>query len=115
MALFDFTPLPIDENGKPIQGVFRNIGSNRKTVTTAGTAVPLMSTATEAKRLDVTALYENTDMVVVGDSTVVAASGTRKGVPLAAGNTYTFYVTDLSKVYIDSVVSGEGVSFNYFW
>lgn len=115
MALFDFTPLPRDENYTPIQGVYRNIGSGRQTVTTAGTPVQLLTSATECKRLDVTALYGNTDMVVVGGSGVVGAAGTRKGVPLAPGNTYTFYITDVSSVWLDSVVNGEGVTFNYFY
>lgn len=115
MSLSDFTPLPIDENFKPIQGVFRNIASGSKSVTTAGTRVQLLSAATECKSIDVTANYTNTDMIVVGGSGVVAASGSRKGVPIAAGNTYTFKITDVSNVWIDSVVNGEGVSFNYFW
>ena len=75
----------------------------------------LASSYTEAKSLDITANYSNTDMIVVGGSGVVGAAVGRKGVPIAPGNTYTFKVTDLSKVYIDSVVNGDGVSYNYFW
>lgn len=109
------TGLPIDNNFKGLQQTYNNVQSSNKNVTTAGTAVQLSATTLEAKRLDVTARYDNTDMVVVGGSGVVGAQSGRKGVPIAPGNTYTFFVTDLSKVYIDSVVSGEGVSFNYFW
>ena len=111
---FQTNPLPRDPNAKEIQGVFRTMADGSKNVTTAGTAVPLVATSTECKRVDVTARINNTDVVVVGASTVVAASGTRRGVPLLPGATYTFYPTDLADVYIDSVVSGEGVSFVYF-
>lgn len=115
MGLFDFTPLAIDENAKGIPGGFRNIVSGSKAVTTAGTRVQLVSSPTEAKRLDVTANFNNTDMIVIGGSGVVASQGTRKGVPIAPGNTYTFTITDVSLVWIDSVVSGEGTTFNYFF
>lgn len=115
MALFDFTPLPLDENYKPIQGTYRNMASGNKSVTTAGTRVQLISTATQAKRLDITANIGNTDVVTIGDSTVVGAQSGRKGVPIGNGNTYTFGITDLSLIYIDSISNGDGVSFNYFW
>jgi hypothetical protein len=113
--LFDFTPLPIDENYKPIQGVFRNMASGNQTVVTAGVPVKLLASATECKSIDITANYSNADMITVGGSGVVGALSGRKGVPIAAGNTYTFKITDVSNVWIDSVSSGDGVSFNYFW
>lgn len=107
--------LPIDENYKPIQGVFRNIVSGNATVVTAGTAVQLTSTPTQAKSLDVTASSANANEVTVGGSGVVGAVSGRKGVPLFPGNTYTFKITDVSQVWIDSVTSGDKVSFNYFY
>lgn len=113
--LFDFTPLAIDENYKPIDGGFRNIASGNKTVATAGTAVPLISAQTQAKRLDVTANYNNVDIVTIGGSGVVGAQTGRKGVPIASGNTYTFTITDISNIWVDAVNSGDGVTFNYFW
>src|ERR1039458_9820744 len=94
--LFDFTPQPIDENYKPISGTYRNIASGTQTVATAGVPVQLTATPTQAKSLDVTAGYGNTDMITVGGSGVIGAQTGRKGVPIAAGNTYTFKVTDLS-------------------
>lgn len=105
---------PRDENFVPLQNTYRTISDGTKTVTSAGTRVPLVSSATPCKRVDMTASYTNTDMVVVGASSVVAAALTRRGVPLAPGQTYTFYPSDLADVYIDSVVSGEGVTFVYF-
>lgn len=111
----NLTGLPRDDNYVPLQGVFKNMASGNATVATAGVAVQLNSTPTQAKSLDITANYNNTDMVTVGGSGVVGALVGRKGVPLASGNTYTFKVTDLSQIWIDSVTSGDGVTFNYFW
>lgn len=88
------------------------VGDGRKTVTTAGTAVALAS-STACESVCVTALSTNTGTVVVGASTVVAAAGTRRGTPLAANESVTFNVGDLSKIYVDSTVNGEGVSFSY--
>lgn len=114
MANLTLTGLPRDKNYIPVE-TYNNVASNRKTVTTHGTAVALLSSQTEAKRVDVSALTTNTNLVYVGNSSVLATAGSEKGVPLFAGNTYTFYVTDVSLIYVDSLVDGEGVAFNYFW
>lgn len=89
------------------------VGDGRKTVTTAGTAVQVLATPiSRADSTCVTALAGNTDKIVVGGSTVVAALLTRRGTPLAAGESVT-YSCDPSLLWIDSVVSGEGVSYSY--
>ena len=85
----------------------------RKTVTTAGTRVPLSATSVACKKVTVTAMYENTDNVVVGGSTVVAAVLTRQGTPLTPGQSIDISINDLNKIYLDAVVSGEGVTFTY--
>jgi len=109
------SPLMLDQNGRTVENGYRNMASGNVTVATAGTKVALANTSTQVKRLDITANYTNTDMVTIGGSGVVGAASGRKGVPIAPGNTYTFYVTDLALVYVDSVVNGEGASYNYFW
>lgn len=106
------------------QGVvefLESIGSGRKTVTTPGTEVPLSSVSLPlVRKVDVQAELDNTDVVVVGSGNsgsgveVVAALATRRGIALEAGDSYTLYVNDLADVYIDAVVAGEGVTFNYF-
>ena len=106
---------PRDENYIVISGTFKNIVSGTQTVATAGTPVQLVATPTQAKRLDVTAGYNNTDMVTIGGSGVVGALSGRKGVPLASGNTYTFTITDVSQIWVDAVHSGDTISFNYFY
>jgi hypothetical protein len=89
------------------------IGDNRVVVTTAGTRVPLASSSTPARSVSITALEGNTGKVVVGGATVVAALATRRGTPLAAGDTVTLDINDLSKVNVDAMVNGEGVSYSY--
>jgi hypothetical protein len=63
----------------------------------------------------ITALSGNTGVIVVGGSGVVASLSTRSGTPLLAGDTVILDVDDLAKVYIDSTVNGEGVSFTYLY
>lgn len=88
------------------------VGDGRQTVTTAGTRVQLAA-STPCISVCVTALAANTDKVVCGGPTVVAAAATRRGTPLAAGESVTYTVGDLRLVYLDAVVSGEGVSYSY--
>ena len=84
----------------------------RKTVTSNGTAVALGS-ATTIKRITVQALETNTDAVAVGASTVVAASGSERGAILLPFQNVDIFHNDLAKIYVDSRVNGEGVSFIY--
>ena len=83
------------------------IGDGSKTVTTAGTEVQLTSTATKCFYVIITALTTNTGTIWVGGSTV--ASG--RGVPLVSLQSCRIDIDDLSKIYIDSTVNGEGVSY----
>jgi hypothetical protein len=92
---------------------FPNIRDGRKVVAAAGTAERLVATNTPCKKVTIMALIANTDYVVVGDSTVVASAATRRGIPLGAGTSITLDIEDLYAVYLDAVVSGEGVSFIY--
>ncbi len=90
------------------------IADNRKTVTTAGTAVSLVDGLVSAKYVLLTALSTNTGVIVFGGNTVVAAAATRRGTPLNPGASAGIPVDDLSDVYLDATVSGEGVSYTYF-
>lgn len=85
-----------------------------KLVTTAGTRETLVASSTPARSVTITAKGSNTGDVVVGGSTVVALdNATRRGTPLAAGDTMTMDIDDLQKIYIDTTVNGEGVTFTY--
>ncbi len=92
------------------------IHNGSKTVTTTGTAEPLSATAhTQANWITFYPLVTNTGSIYIGGPGVTATSGAILGSgdafvswPLSAFNCY-----DLSTIYIDASVSGEGVQFVY--
>lgn len=87
------------------------IFDGRKTVTSAGTAEALSATSTEFNELTVCAETDNTGVIAVGE-TPIAALATRQGVPLLAGDCYSVTrPSNLSTVYIDTTVNGDGVTF----
>lgn len=93
------------------------IGNGTKTVTTAGTAVALTTSTnnTVVRWVTIQALTSNTGTICVGSSTVLVAS--KNGTCITAGQAAPMYEGtvryDLSTVYIDSGVNGEGVSYTY--
>ncbi len=106
-------PLPVTSlTTAPTDGYTAN-GDGRKVVASAATAEAL-ATTTACKRVDITAEFNNTGVIVVGGSTVVADLATRRGVPLYAGSTYTVLIEDLADVYIDATVSTDGVTYTYY-
>lgn len=89
----------------------------RKVVTLAGTREPLTPevdgdppVTDETTSVVVYAETDNTGTIVVGDSTVIATLATRRGIPLAAGDSVTVNITQLPFIYIDATISGDGVS-----
>lgn len=88
------------------------ITDGRLVVTTAGTRVAF--TSGTAKSIIITAENDNTGIIVVGGSTVVAALATRRGIPLAPGESISLEIEDLSQLYLDSTVSTDGVTFIAF-
>ena len=95
-------------------GGFATIGDGRQTVTTGGTAVQLSTSNVPCKRVVITAETNNTGVITVGSSTVVAAEGTRRGTPLYTAQAATFYTDNLNKLYIDATVDTEGVTYVYY-
>lgn len=89
------------------------IADGRKVVTTATTRVQL-ATSTSCKQVIITAETDNTGYVVVGGSTVIAALATRTGTPLNPGDSVALEIDNLADVYLDSIVSGDGVTYTYF-
>lgn len=89
----------------------RVFGDGRAVVTTAGTRVQLPDQ--ECTRVHITAETDNTEVVVVGGSTVVASLSTRRGTPLYATDDFTIYVANLNQIWIDSTVNGEGITYSY--
>ena len=91
-------------------------GQGTKTVTTAGTAVALTATSTDATTLIVCGDSGNTGKIVVG-AAPVGTAGAQQGVVLSAGQCVPLYmqrsVIDISTVKVDSTVNGEEAT--YFW
>jgi len=85
------------------------IGDGSATVTTAGTRVQLTTTATPCKKVRITANGANTGNIFVGGSTIASGRG-KSLVPL---QDVEIEIDDLSKVYLDSSVNGEGVHYVY--
>ncbi len=87
-----------------------------QTIAAAGTRVRLAEQATTTiKSIIVQALSNNTGVVVVGGSDVVAAVGahgapTQKGIALTAGQSVAIDTDDVADVYLDATVSGDGVA-----
>ena len=82
----------------------------RKVVASAGTAEALNGDI-PCDGVLITAETDNTGVIVVGGSGVVAALATRKGTPLAAGESVYVEVDNLSRVFLDTTVNGDGVTY----
>lgn len=95
-------------------GKVTTIKDGRKTVTTAATRETLVSSSTPAKLVIITAETDNTGVIAIGGSTVVATVLTRRGTPLLAGDSMLLEVDDLLDIYLNSTVSGDGVTYVYF-
>lgn len=89
------------------------IGHGVKTVTTAGTDEALAG-STACKRVTIQAQTDNTGWIAVGTSGVDATVATGTGVLLGAGDSFELEIDNLSDVYIDSTVNGEGARYIYF-
>lgn len=94
--------------------VINTLASGTKNVTTAGTEVQLTTTSTPCSWVTVTARRANTGAIAVGDASVVAAAGSERALfVLGPGDSCVVPINNVNEVWIDSTVSGEGVSFGY--
>ena len=87
------------------------IQDGRKEVAVTGTAERLVATSLPCKEVIITAEDTNTGVIVVGTSTVVASAATRRGTPLTAGASLVLDVDDAFKVYLDTTVNTDGVTY----
>lgn len=92
--------------------------SGKQLVTTAGTRVRMLSTASEfsAKTVLLQALGTNEGEIVVGGSNVVAAPGTHAaptqiGAGLAAKALISIDIVDAAGIWLDATKSGDGVAY----
>lgn len=81
--------------------------NGKVTVTTAGTEVQISASSVSVKSITIKSLAANTGTIYIGNSTVASTNG----YALAAGQAISFDIDDLNKVYIDSSVNGEGVTY----
>ena len=88
-------------------------GTGAQVVAAGPARTELLASATPCHRVTVKALVSNTHTLYVGLSNVTAdASNTTGGFQLSPGESFTFGIDDVSKVYIHGTV-GEGASFAY--
>lgn len=106
-------PLPEQSYIQPIMWTESTPSDNRKTVTNAGTAERLVAASLKVKWVVIQAEDDNTDAIAVGASSVVATAGSCQGTILFPSNTVTLYGVDLTNIYINSRVNGEGANFFY--
>lgn len=91
------------------------IVSDRKAVAVPGTAEKLVANSTHCFMVIVSADMGNTNPVVIGNSAVVAAEGSQKGIILIPGNPpIPILIDDVSKIYVDAITAGDAVCFTYF-
>lgn len=92
-------------------GVANTLVSGFKSLTDASTAVQVLSTSTDIMWIDVTA---NGGIVVCGDSSAVATSGSEVGTVLYPGNPPTrFEINNINKLYAAGA-SGTRLTYTYF-
>lgn len=98
-------------------GFYKQLRNGSKATVTAGTRVALTASKTLVRGLRITAKPANTGLIYLGDSAVAASNGylldagdTADLAGMAGGEDAVF---DLSKLYIDSSVNAEGVTFAY--
>ena len=92
---------------------YNQIGDGRQVVAVPGTAVQLSATSVKCQKVEITALF-NTNAVSVGGSTTLATAGSERGKILMAQDSITIFVDNLTKIYIDALVAGEGVTYIYY-
>jgi hypothetical protein len=73
----------------------------------------VLAGSTAAKVVFIQAQTDNTGLIAVGNTGVDAAEATGTGIILYAGDTITLQCDNLSDIYIDATVDGEGVRYTY--
>jgi len=105
-------------NPSQVTGINSLTGSSsvRDVVAVAGTRKRLNATSTPCVGVFVQAFRINTNLVTVGFSDVVGTpDASRKGIcSLESGDTAWIPVDNLNKLYIDSMVNGEGLMYTVF-
>ena len=86
------------------------ISEGRQIVATAGSAVQLASSLNIGQVI-IVAEFNNTGVITVGGSGVIADEATRVGVPLNPCDAAIISINNINKIYIDSTIDGDGVTY----
>lgn len=84
------------------------LGNGVQTVVTAGTSVQLAS-SNAIKTITIRSFASNTGLIYVGTVSVTSANGFQ----LSPQETVSLDIANISSIWIDAAVSGEGVSYVY--
>ena len=90
------------------------IGNGRGVCSAAGTANQVTTTTTPCKLITFVAETNNTGVVVLGGSAIDETVASRSGTPLYPGESVTWQIDDISKVYVDAEITGDGVTYTFF-
>lgn len=108
------TPLIVDPTTKrlkiastALENTPTTFGSGQTTVTTAGTRVQLATNSCLA--VTIKAKTTNMGLIYVGTSTITSSNG----FILSAGESVDIAISNTDKIYIDSSVNSEGISFAF--
>lgn len=101
-----------NSNPVPTNHSVTGIGHGVKTVTSAGTDEALAGSTT-AREVTIQAQTDNTGLIAVGATGVDATVATGTGIILYPGDSITLECDNLSDIFVDATVSGDGVRFTY--
>ena len=97
----------------PAESRITGIGHGVQTVPNAGTSRQLTAASTPAQWVFVQAQTDNAGFVAVGGEGVNANEAVGTGLALAAGESITLPCANLTQIWIDATVNGEGARFLY--
>lgn len=100
----NLSPILVGVNINP----YSIVGNGAKDVASAGTPVAL-AVSTPTKTITVRAKVSNTGLIYIGSTTMTAADGFQ----LSPDETVSLDLDNLSKLFIDAAVSGNGVTYIY--
>ena len=92
----------VDSNGNLVvpEGTSASLGDGRQTVTTAGTRVQLSISSVPIRKVIIVAETDNTNYIVIGGATVIAALANRRGIPLGPGDSVNLNASNLNLIYM---------------
>ena len=101
-------------NTNSIGAAYGKIVTGTTTVTSSGTAVRVTTTSTPIGGVWVGGDIGNSNVVVVGDSSVVGTSGSQQGLIIGPAESSVFLpINNLDLLYVDAAASGDELTWLY--